>query len=292
MILERLGVSVRVTNSEGEALPEYEVKQTDEQTMECWIPSTEGTNFRVRWEALKNSQPGLDLMCYPSLDGIKMYSYCLYGDDIVDEGFGEAYYYGTDASTGRLYQFGRRELTDKEEDIIVGGFAQEDLNTIQAELVWGRAENFRPVLAEDYHDPEVIGPINEKQAKKGHASSAELGTSIEFEKPEETFDFTREPDVEPSLFIFRYAPQDWLLAQEIMPRSESHELVPKTGQKRARDNSPEIIDIDDIETDDDDIIIVKHMIPAPVVPKQKRHKAHAQLKAEEDVEEAKPKKEI
>ncbi|KAJ1310814.1 hypothetical protein OPQ81_009334 [Rhizoctonia solani] len=71
--------------------------------------------------------------------------------------------------------------------------------------------------------------------------------------------------------MFCYAPEDWLRAREIIPRSPEPEFRDdKRTMKRERTTTPDIIDIDDLETDDDEIQIVKHMIPAPVPPNKRQ----------------------
>jgi hypothetical protein len=53
---------------------------------------------------------------------------------------------------------------------------------------------------------------------------------------------------------------EWLRAREIITSAESLSPRLDATQKRARDSTPDIIDIDELKSDDDDIVIVKHMV--------------------------------
>lgn len=121
-------------------------------------------------------------------------------------------------------------------------------------------------------------------AKKGHSGSAEFGELVpDPGRRALNYSFNPSPNWKPVAFVFRYATQDWLQAREIIPFSQksggssSPESSPT--KKRARSATPEVIDIDDLETDDDEIVVVKHMVPAPTTSNKKPRK----VKDEEDV---------
>lgn len=63
---------------------------------------------------------------------------------------------------------------------------------------------------------------------------------------------------------------DWLQAREIIPSSQqggsSSSPEPQSSKKRTRSATPDAIDLDDLETDDDEIIIVKHMVSLLSLP--------------------------
>ncbi|KAB5593014.1 hypothetical protein CTheo_3568 [Ceratobasidium theobromae] len=277
MINKRLGISAWITDSRDKLLPEYQVEYIDDETMECWIPSTEGTNFEIKWTLLGEPQPGLDLGIRPFLDGIGMNGTAQLTSHLVEKPVGRLYQQRTGASSARLYQFGKRVLTDKDDGINLTGATLNELNTIRVELQWGHCGIAVPATA--FTNPKDIGPIHEKAAKKGHAGSAELGKSVVVPKTCGAV-FTPEPSMRRRSFIFHYGSEDWLRAREIIPCTPCPNS-PKTqkSQKRARSTTPETIDIDELETDDEDIVIIKHMIPAPVAPVKKRRI----VKKEEDI---------
>ncbi|KAG8742131.1 hypothetical protein FRC10_002001 [Ceratobasidium sp. 414] len=130
--------------------------------------------------------------------------------------------------------------------------------------------------------PKENGPIHEKAAKKGHSGSVGLGGTTNIDRRPFTCSFEPALGSEPVVFIFRYAPEDWLHARGIIPDEY-------LSQKRDRDVTPDVIDIDDLETDDDDVIVVKHLVPAPVTPGNKRQKIEHDDDAKPQLEGAKPK---
>ncbi|KAG9102098.1 hypothetical protein FRC07_010260, partial [Ceratobasidium sp. 392] len=162
--------------------------------------------------------------------------------------------------------------SNREDVASSNGLSHKDLNTIRITLEWGTAGVSVPQTC--FEPAKENGPIHEKAAKKGHAGSAGLGNASNLDyKPMISSSFELADDIKPSVFIFRYAPEDWLQAREVIrPKNP-------TSQKRDRDSSPDVIDIDELESDDDDVIIVKHMAPVPLVTATKRRK----IKAEDNV---------
>lgn len=281
MILEKIGLSVWVADSEGRPLPEYKVKAIDDGKVECWIPSTQGANFKIQWKAQGNPHPGLDLRCKPWLDGVELGGWVQHSPRVADGEMGEGSNQSTGPSEARLFEFGKRELTDKEDGVQSNNVLLDNLNTIRVELRWGRGGTFTPRTTAS--NIKEVGPIHERAAKKGHSGSVQLGKTISIQAYTCTFD--NEPDIKPGIFVFRYASRDWLQAREIIPCSPKPECSLKlkgspkpespgcrNTQKRAHSSSPEIIDIDDLETDDDEIVFVKHMVPAPSNSPNKKRK--------------------
>jgi hypothetical protein len=166
-------------------------------------------------------------------------------------------------------------MLDKEDVAPFNQELQKELNTIRVLLQWGHVGAAKRRTY--FLVPKENGPIHEKAAKKGHAGSAGLGSTVAIDLQPIQCDFTPEPTLEPLVFIFRYASlgeqkvletlpvtkqhvTDWLQAREIIPPAET--VLPKLDatRKRARDSTPDIIDVDELETDDDDVVIIKHMV--------------------------------
>ncbi|KAG8695872.1 hypothetical protein FRC08_007505 [Ceratobasidium sp. 394] len=268
MILNNLSASIHTPD--GEKLPEYEMKQIDDNTIECWIPSTEGANFEIWYEPLPDARPGLSLRCLLDLDGIPFRGGVL-RPHLITAGFaGKSQGQITSKSSIRLYSFGKRILTDREDIAPSTGGSQKDLNVIRVKLEHGTAGESYPQTS--FTTPKDNGPIHEKVAKKGHAGSAGLGKPSNLNYNPTVVNFTPTNGIEPSVFVFRYAPEDWLQARGIIPSK------PSSSHKRDRDSSSDIIDIDDLETDDDDVVVVKHLVPASSEPSSKRRK----IKSEDD----------
>lgn len=279
MIFKKL--SAWITDDEGEALPEYQTREIDENTIECWIPSTEGANFWIRWKPERDPQRGHDLRCRPHLDGISCSGTYITARRIARKENGTLKGHVCGKLMVQPYCFGKRKLTDNENIAPLSREIQKDLNTIQAKLQWGHVGSD---CSPAYKKIPESRPLHEKMAKKGHSGSAGLdkpkldpglATGWSFFEPT--------PSLQPITFVFRYAPQDWLQAREIIPSSQqsgsSSSPEPNSTRKRARSATPEVIDIDDLETDDDEIVIVKHMVPAPTASNKKPRK----VKDEEDV---------
>ncbi|KAG9120045.1 hypothetical protein FRC07_004626 [Ceratobasidium sp. 392] len=270
MILNGLSASI---HSRGEQLPEYQTNEVDDNTIECWIPSTEGVNFEISYKVLSNNaQPNLAVRCRPQLDGVDYQGNIMVSQRIALGMSGECRGQVTGASSIRLFAFGKRLLTDREDVAPSKGSSHKDLNTIRATLQWGTAGTSIPQT--HFEAPKENGPIHEKAAKKGHAGAAGLGNSSSLvNKPMQVTFFRPVDDRKSLVFVFHYAPEDWLQARGIIPSRNP------TSKKRDRDSSPDVIDIDELESDDDDVIIVKHMAPVPSAMVAKRRK----IKAEDDI---------
>ncbi|CAE6405014.1 hypothetical protein BN14_01853 [Rhizoctonia solani AG-1 IB] len=269
MILEQYGISAWITDPEGNQLEEYQVQVLSDGTIQCWVPSVEGTNFKIQWEVIGNPHPGLDLCAYPSLDGVQFTGSVLYLKNIVKGDVGQLSSESTGTSTARLYEFGKRALTDKDTGIKLDNSMVKRLNTVQVDFVWGRGGNSKS--KKNFKEHEDIGPIHEKTAKKGHAGAAKLGRTISISKATRC-SFRPNKDIKQNTFVFHYAPEDWLRAREIIPATpEPVSRNPRGSQKRSLRNAPpEPVDIDELETDDDEIQFVKHLIPVPTVSNKRQ----------------------
>ncbi|QRV76816.1 hypothetical protein RhiJN_04831 [Ceratobasidium sp. AG-Ba] len=263
MLLE--GVNVWIITEDDEKLQEYAIKQSDDTVIECWIPSTEGTNFKIEVGVPADFRPGLGFRYQPRLDGID-YTAKVLPSASREKGRHGAKMSGVEIapSTVRAFHFGKRLLTDKEEDLPSHNNSPQDLNIIQVRFQWGLDSEIR--ARTEYIVPQELGPIHEKAAKKGHAGSAALGNTITIPGNSTTCRFLPSPGLESLVFRFRYAPEDWLQAQGII------QCAGPSSRKRGREDSEEVIDIDDIETDDDEIQIVKHLAPVSTTPVYKRQK--------------------
>ncbi|CAE6482409.1 unnamed protein product [Rhizoctonia solani] len=257
MLLKSVGLSIWVTDAQGVPLPEYQHKQTKDDVTECWIPSTEGANFQIKWQALsQDSIPdGCEVRATPYFDGVRFRSK-------IGKSKGELRGQRVGHTTIRLYQFGRRVFTDDENVPLYDTAPIDDLGTIRVKIDWGYSQ---PTDALDYYIDPTRGPIHEKLAKKGFGDSAALGQAVAA-PPSSPVIFVKNKEAQTGSFIFRYASEDWLQAREIIPYPLKMEpsakpnpyvkLEPGLDRKRTRAAAQEVIDVDAIEDDDDEIIFI------------------------------------
>ncbi|CAE6526097.1 unnamed protein product [Rhizoctonia solani] len=284
MIFNKHGFSVWIVDSGNNKLPEYQVQEIGGDTIQCWIPSTEGTSFKILWKVVENLHPKYDLRTVPFLDGIQMTGKVSSKHTIVNGVPSQHYRQRTGASTARLYEFGRRTLTDSDDHGKLDPSLLNSLNTVK--LVVYRGHKGVPAPQKSFYIPQEIGAVNEKAVKKGHSGAAKLGSTI----PVPTsygISFKPYKKIKPITFVFCYAPEDWLRARDIVPRDpEPDSQGRKSTLKRERSITPGIIDIDDLETDDEGAHIVKHVVPAPTTSNKKqrtwRQEDSMGPKAEED----------
>ncbi|CAE6444005.1 unnamed protein product [Rhizoctonia solani] len=266
MPLNHLGFSVWIADSEGNELPEYEVKLVNDHKIECWIPSTEGSNFKIMWKIL-NAMPGLDLAIYPYLDGVGMTGATQRMGSTFPGYVHELDSHRTGSSTVRLFEFGKRILTDREDAARPSDAQLYYLNTIVARFNWGLIGTAQPAL--DFSVPQEAAPLNEKSVKKGHSGSAGLGRAVaRAQLPNHMCTFSPSAAANPVMFVFRYAPRDWLKARDIIPPSPQPSPSPQIKPKRERSFDSDVIDIDDLLTDDE-VVVEKHMVPAPATSRKK-----------------------
>ncbi|KAH7330746.1 hypothetical protein B0J17DRAFT_679447 [Rhizoctonia solani] len=222
--------------------------------------------------------PQLDVAVYPRLDGVPLTGINWRTSDISPTRIGELDSHQTGSSTVRLYEFGKRMLTDREDAAKPSDTQLQCLNTISVKFIWGTIGRSYPVL--DYIVPQEVVSLNEKSVKKGHSGSAGLGRAVaRAQLSNQRCKFSPSTGTEPTLFVFRYAPRDWLKARDIIPQSPRPSPSPQLKPKRERSFSSDVIDIDDLHTDEDEIVTVKHMIPASTAPRKKQRR----VKHEPDV---------
>ncbi|CAE6472659.1 unnamed protein product [Rhizoctonia solani] len=268
MPLNHSGISVWIADSEGNELPQYDVKVVKDDEIECWIPSTEGLNFTIMWKIL-NAMYQLDLAVYPHLDGAPMDGTAWRAPDNFPARVGELDSHRTGSSTVRLYEFGKRVLTDREDAAKPSDAQLQYLNTVRVKFIWGTIGGSQPVV--NYNVPQEVVSLNEKSVKKGHSGSAGLGRTMErAQLSNRRSKFISSARAEPTTFVFRYAPRDWLKARDVIPQSPQPSPSPQLKPKRERSFDSDVIDIDDLHTDDDEIVTVKHMIPASTAPRKKQ----------------------
>ncbi|KAG8688388.1 hypothetical protein FRC11_005501 [Ceratobasidium sp. 423] len=158
MLFEKHGLVAQIVDSDDNELPGYQVGETADNTMQCWIPSTEGSNFKIQWNIVTALYPGHDI---PSLDGVEMTGVAIAKRHLV-EGYSHQHYRQlTGNSTARLYEFGKRVLTDS------NNCAKPDKS--------GQKDQSVPYV---FSAPQDTGPIHEKAAKKGHSGAVKLGKAI------------------------------------------------------------------------------------------------------------------
>ncbi|CAE6532668.1 unnamed protein product [Rhizoctonia solani] len=218
------------------------------------------------WKVSKAPRPDLDLFVYPYLDGVRMCGRSWTNDQVAAGETGRLGHHPTGPSSFRLYEFGKRKITDREDTFQTGRPRAlfDELNTIKVRFAWGHQEAM-PERAELFNDPTEAAPIHETEAKFMQGRS---GYSF--------CDFRSEDDAKSTIFIFRYASRDWLQAQDIIERRprvtgpSSPRIIPNL--KRRRSITPEAIVTTGLETkdDDDDIVFVKHVIPAKAFPRKKK----------------------
>ncbi|CAE6436451.1 unnamed protein product [Rhizoctonia solani] len=282
MLFDKHGLSAWITDSNDNELPEYQVQETSDDTVQCWIPSTDGNNFKIQWEILENPHPKLDLCTTTYLDGVRMTGK-VWGKRTST---GEHDKQSTGNSTARLYEFGQRALTDDDNYSKPDQSLLKSLNTIRLTFEWGRQGKSQPRTT--FYTPQELEAIHEKAAKKGHSGAAKLGKIVVSDSTSaNSIEFTYSKVITPITFVFCYAPENWLCARDIIPHSpEPDSQDNHSTLKRERSVTPEVVDIDELETDDDEIQIIKHMIPAPEASKKRQRISRAEevvrAKDEED----------
>ncbi|KAH7317528.1 hypothetical protein B0J17DRAFT_686751 [Rhizoctonia solani] len=259
MLLKPLGLRVYITDTAGNPLPEYHEKQTKEDSIECWIPSSEGTNFQIHWEILNRTPTTAecDTCAVPYFDGVKLKG------KIATSGKNRGKLYGHPVGSDsiRLYQFGKRKFTDEEDIDFSNTTPVEDLGTIRLVIGWGQKVP-KKHTSHSFKDPDpASGTVNEKLAKKGFWDVAGLSPATGSRR--QTFYNFVKKDATSGNFLFRYASEDVLKAQGIIPtvpKSESSIVLdssvklelPNTslGRKRTHDTASGFNDAETLGGDD------------------------------------------
>ncbi|QRV92509.1 hypothetical protein RhiJN_20527 [Ceratobasidium sp. AG-Ba] len=267
-------LSVWITDAQGNQLVEYQTRETDDESMECWIPSEEGKNFKIMWQPVRNFEPNLGLRCSIRLDGRGVSAGVISARDITRGIPGVKDGMSVSHNTRRLFVFSRQELTDQDDLAPPNGARSTQLGTIRVELNWVRYTGIdRPFR---YHKPEEPGLLHER-AKKGHSTTAALGAPVVTQRKSGRKTLKVDAGLPRAVFIFRYGPKDWLKAKEIIPREpvrerQSVDIKAERPRKRVkRELSPdtsisqgnirlfdasEVIDIDDLPSEADSDVVV------------------------------------
>ncbi|KAG9105261.1 hypothetical protein FRC07_009444 [Ceratobasidium sp. 392] len=277
-------LSAWITDSQGNQLEEFQQKDVDDQTAECWIPSEEGANFQIMWQPIRNFEPQLGLRCSVDLDGRAITSRCISPKDIARGIPGKKDGMTVGPGLRRLFMFSRQDITDRDDLASPNGSGNTNLGTIKVTLDWVRT--IKSLHVHKYSKPQEPGLLHERAAKKGHCTTAALGDLIPGVHPGKSVRSFKKVDagLPPVVFMFRYGPRDWLMAKDIIPNehvqagpsrkhdaSESKPVRPSKKLKREPSPAPttiasrsqsgtfdpsDVIDIDDLESDPDSDVVV------------------------------------
>ncbi|KEP54986.1 hypothetical protein V565_009760 [Rhizoctonia solani 123E] len=273
MIFKKHGLSVWITDSDKNELPEHLLQEISDNTIQCWIPSRDGVNFQIQWKLMQKLHPEYDIGVTPYLDGVRMTG-MVRPKERLFEGYSTKHSKErTGSFTARLYEFGNRTLTDDDDCLKPPQSLLENLNTIKLTFEWGHREGTSLQPRKTFHVPHELGPIHEKAAKKGHSGAAKLGKTVTTSTISNDVRFVEFKGIKPVSFVFRYAPEGThsMRARGIIPRSpEPEPQGTHIVLKRERSITPNILDVDELETDDDEIQIVKHMVPAPAISNKRQ----------------------
>ncbi|CAE6478915.1 unnamed protein product [Rhizoctonia solani] len=219
------------------------------------------------------------MFVYPYLDGVRMCGCSWTKDQVATKDMGELGHHPTGHSSFRLYEFGKRRMTDKE-DVFQTGRPRallNELNAIKVRFAWGH-QGAVVERTEFFDSPSESAPIHEVEAKpmQGLSGSAQLSQNNTMSGYSySSCDFNPAEGVKATTFIFRYASREWLQARDIIERtprrigSPSPRIIPK----RARSITPKPIIIGKLEAkdnEDDDVVFVKHVIPVKAGPRKKK----------------------
>ncbi|KAG8705842.1 hypothetical protein FRC08_001415 [Ceratobasidium sp. 394] len=292
-------LSAWITDSHGTQLEEYQKRDVDDETTECWIPSDEGANFQIMWQPTRDFEPKLWLRCSIRLDGRVVSSGCIAAQEIARGVPGKRDGMSVASGLKRLFMFSRQKLTDQDELASPDGTGTTNLGTIQITLSWVRVtKQKRPIR---YMKPEEPGLLHERAAKKGHCTTAALG-ELFLTRPKTGAKRVKvDAGLPHAVFLFRYGPREWLKAKEIIPsehpqpstsskRNDAETKSERPGKKLKREPSPapttlkscvdtfdpsEVIDIDDLESDlDSDVVVLndRETSKAPIKLKLKEER--------------------
>ncbi|KAF8518227.1 hypothetical protein JB92DRAFT_2903901 [Gautieria morchelliformis] len=231
-----LGVHVWI-EVEGTALPEYRI-QKDRRRTTCFIPSQEGKKFCVRFQNATHA-PVAALRGNIYLDGIASGAGLLLATDVHATTIsGQTRWEGLESP----FLFAKLRTTDNEAEACQDETRLRELGTVRVQIEWVevvRPEAWRPHSATSASSNQ---PVHER-SKKASAHCTSLG-AVEVSRPKNWYSTSRIPFVEPSEFIFQYAPLDWLRAQSIAPALPVPiPLAPTgptpSGSRRSRDEAGE-----------------------------------------------------
>lgn len=121
-------LSAWITDSTGNPLEEYKITNTEPGVAECvhslllaydqilfyyrcWIPSTEGSNFRIKWQSTGDFEPDLGLRCAIKLDGRRVSSGSLSPSQVARGLQGDKDGMSVSLGMRRLFVFSSRNIT-------------------------------------------------------------------------------------------------------------------------------------------------------------------------------------
>ncbi|CAE6511518.1 unnamed protein product [Rhizoctonia solani] len=223
---------VSITNLQGEPLEEFKQVETGENSVECWIPSKEGSGFQIHWQPIRNFKPGLGLHCAIKFDGKGVSSGQLKSTDIsrglpgiktgmtVAKGVKRHYVFGRHnitgtPCTGAKYLPSDFALIDREDLALPDDPGRESMATIQITLSWVKYGK-----KQRRHGPYPIleGPrfVHECAVKKGHLGTVTLGAPVPKSHSRGRIREKEDIGFPKVVFLFRYGPRDWLEAKDII----------------------------------------------------------------------------
>ncbi|CAE6448489.1 unnamed protein product [Rhizoctonia solani] len=283
---------VSITNPQGEPLQEFKQAGTGENSAECWVPSDEGSNFQIHFQAIRNFKPKLGLHCSIKLDGKAVSGGGLKSSSISRGLTGIKTGMTVAKGIKRHYVFGRHNVTDRDDLALPDGPGRELMGTIQVTLSWVKYGKSRR-RNEPYRNPGEPGFVHERAVKKGHLSAATLGTPVRKNSGGRVRDM-KDAGFSKVVFLFRYGPRDWLEAKDIITterRPVMQDSKPKVSARSVKkereattthsipetlrshsaavhrgqsERELDIIDIDELGSDNDSDVIV---LNDPVAPK-------------------------
>ncbi|CAE6381412.1 unnamed protein product, partial [Rhizoctonia solani] len=287
---------VSITNPLGEPLEEFKQIKTGDNSVECWVPSDEGSGFQIHFQAIRNFKPNLGLHAGIKLDGKRVSSGGLKPSTISRGIPGIKTGMTVAKEVKRHYVFGRHNVTDRDDLASPEDPRRELMGTIQVTLSWVKYGKTRPRY-EPYHTLEEPGFVHERAVKKGHPGAATLGAPVHKVSSGRVRD-RQDAGFPKVLFLFRYGPRDWLEAKDIIPTERPPTtqdskpklitgLVKKESEATATRPIPEtlgshsdiahqgrdkrqldVIDISELEFDNDSDVVV---LSDPITPKARLH---------------------
>ncbi|KAH7337001.1 hypothetical protein B0J17DRAFT_665790 [Rhizoctonia solani] len=276
---------VSITNSQGEPLEEFKQAETGENSVECWIPSNEGSGFQIHWQPIRNFKPGLGLHCTIKFDGKGVSSGRLKSSDISRGLPGIKTGMTVAEGLKRHYVFGRHNTTDREDLALPDDPGRELLATVQVTLFWVKYGK-KQRRHKPYPTPEEPRFVHERAVKKGHLGVVTLGAPVRTSHSGGCIREKEDAGFPKVIFLFRYGPRDWLEAKDIIiterhlvtkdskPKPTARiakkerettttQSIPDTLRSQASHTSREqggeqsdVIDIDDLESDNGSDVVV------------------------------------
>ncbi|CAE6464327.1 unnamed protein product [Rhizoctonia solani] len=278
---------VSITDPQGNPLEEFKQTSVAENSVECWVSSNEGSGFQIHWQPIRNFKTGLGLDCSIKLDGKKVSHGSLEPNSISRGLPGKNTGMTVAKGIKRYYVFGRHNTTDRDDLASPDNTGRELMATIQVTLAWVKYRRSRP-RRRSYRTLEEPGFVHERAVKKGHLDVATLGAPVH-KRCSTSKRYVRDrvdagfPNV---VFLFRYGPRGWLEAKDIITTERplvTQDSKPKSAigsakkereatttrsiaetlrsssstTRRGQDGrQPDVIDIDELDSDSDSDVIV------------------------------------